>query len=59
MKSLTYYQKGIFNTIEDGGKMNKEQIRVNLAAIYLDYYDGIYTEQQLKYMLLKLQGSEY
>lgn len=34
--------------------MNKEQIRVNLEALYLDYYDGLYTEQQLKYMLLKL-----
>lgn len=34
--------------------MNIEEVKRNLEAIYLDYYDGIYTDQQLKTMLLNL-----
>jgi hypothetical protein len=32
---------------------NKEIVK-NLEAIYSDYYDGLYTESQLKHLLLKL-----
>ncbi len=34
--------------------MQIEEIRDNLEAIYLDYFDGLYTDQQLKMMLLNL-----
>lgn len=34
--------------------MNINQIKKNLEAIYLDYYDGLYTDNQLKTMLLNL-----
>jgi hypothetical protein len=30
------------------------KIRKDLEAIYLDYYDNLYTEHQLKFMLLQL-----
>jgi hypothetical protein len=34
--------------------MKREEIKINLEAIYLDYYDGLYNEIQLKHMLKKL-----
>jgi hypothetical protein len=34
--------------------VNKEQIESVLEAIYLNFYDGLYTEEQLKYTLKKL-----
>lgn len=38
------------------GEINMEidQIKKNLEAIYLDYYDGLYSDHQLKTMLLNL-----
>ncbi|MEH7131409.1 hypothetical protein V7103_24875 [Neobacillus drentensis] len=34
--------------------MDLTKIRKSLEAIYLDYYDNLYTEYQLKFMLLQL-----
>lgn len=34
--------------------MTTEEVRKNLEAIYIDYFDGLYNEFQLKQMLLKL-----
>lgn len=34
--------------------VDKKQIESALEAIYLDYYDGLYTEQKLKYVLKAL-----
>mgnify|MGYP001274114372 CR=1 FL=1 len=34
--------------------MVKSEIKKNLEAIYIDFYDGLYNESQLKHMLLKL-----
>lgn len=34
--------------------MKIEEIKMNLESIFIDYYDGIYNEQQLKLMLKKL-----
>lgn len=34
--------------------MSFDEIKRNLEAIYLDYYDGLYTDRQLKTMLLNL-----
>lgn len=34
--------------------MDKKQIALHLESIYLDYYDGLYTEYQLKMILKKL-----
>ncbi|MDF2858271.1 MAG: hypothetical protein K0Q87_4122 [Neobacillus sp.] len=34
--------------------MDLTKIRKDLEAIYLDYYDNLYTEHQLKFMLLQL-----
>lgn len=30
------------------------ELKKSLEQLYLDYYDGLYTEHQLKFMLLKL-----
>jgi hypothetical protein len=30
------------------------ELKKSLEHLYLEYYDGLYTEHQLKYMLLKL-----
>jgi hypothetical protein len=37
--------------------MTKEKIYPILVNIYTDYFDGLYTEQQLKYMLSKLHAT--
>lgn len=34
--------------------MNIEEIKKNLENLYLDYYDGLYSEKQLKIVLLNL-----
>jgi hypothetical protein len=34
--------------------MDLTKIKKSLEAIYLDYYDNLYTEHQLKFMLLQL-----
>jgi hypothetical protein len=34
--------------------MDFNTIKKNLEAIYLDYYDNLYTEHQLKFMLIQL-----
>ncbi|MCM3364232.1 hypothetical protein ACTQ5K_08815 [Niallia sp. Sow4_A1] len=34
--------------------MKIQEISKNLEAIYLDYYDGLYNDIQLKQLLLKL-----
>lgn len=34
--------------------MEIEEIRTNLESLYLDYYDGLYSDKQLKIMLLNL-----
>lgn len=34
--------------------MIKEKLYSILCSIYTDYFDGLYTEQQLKFMLRKL-----
>ncbi|WLR42623.1 hypothetical protein LC087_18400 [Bacillus carboniphilus] len=38
--------------------MNREELKINLEAIFLDYYDGLYNELQLKHMLKKLYIKE-
>ena len=50
---LNYIQKTI-NILKGGLEMDIEEIKRNLEAIYLDYYDGVYTDRQLKTMLLNL-----
>ena len=50
---LNYNQKTI-NILKGGLEMDIEEIKRNLEAIYLDYYDGVYTDRQLKTMLLNL-----
>jgi hypothetical protein len=35
--------------------MSKEEIMESLESIYQDYYDGLFTEEQLKSMLLRVQ----
>lgn len=34
--------------------MEKEEVNKNLDSIFLDYYEGLYNERQIKLMLLKL-----
>ncbi|MGF9715056.1 hypothetical protein [Paenibacillus naphthalenovorans] len=34
--------------------MKKSEVQTHLEALYIDYYDGLYTDQQLKQMLTKL-----
>lgn len=34
--------------------MELEEIKQNLELLYLDYFDGLYSEHQLKIMLIKL-----
>lgn len=34
--------------------MKKQDVIKSLESIYLDYYDGLYTEAQLKFMLNEL-----
>lgn len=34
--------------------MNKKEIMKHLETIYIDYFDGLYNESQLKFMLLNL-----
>ncbi|MEK4343176.1 hypothetical protein [Brevibacillus sp. FSL L8-0710] len=34
--------------------MNKEELIKNLESLYVDYYDGLYNDEQLKLMLKKL-----
>ncbi|WP_127484297.1 hypothetical protein [Paenibacillus ehimensis] len=31
--------------------MNVDEIKRNLEALYIDYYDGLYSERQLKFLL--------
>ncbi|MCK8487007.1 hypothetical protein M0651_07485 [Paenibacillus sp. MBLB2552] len=37
--------------------MKKSEVQTHLEALYIDYYDGLYTDQQLKQMLTKLYKS--
>lgn len=34
--------------------MDINDVKINLEALYIDYYDGLYSEQQLKLMLMKI-----
>ncbi len=34
--------------------MNIQEVKNNLESIYSDYYDGLYSEHELKHMLNKL-----
>ncbi|WP_226582572.1 hypothetical protein [Halobacillus litoralis] len=34
--------------------MELEEVKQNLESLYIDYFDGLYSEHQLKMMLLKL-----
>lgn len=37
--------------------LKKSEVQTHLEALYIDYYDGLYTDQQLKQMLTKLYKS--